>query len=183
LICLAAASSVGKSQDYSLPADERDPRDEDFMRQALAEARRGLDAGEVPVGALVVIDGAVIARAHNAPVARRDPTAHAEILALRDAAVALGNYRLPGATLYATVEPCPMCCGAALQARIARLVYGAADPKAGAVSSLYRLLEDPRLNHRVRVRGAVLEAASAALLGEFFETKRGQRPGGVAEPG
>ncbi|HEY7365447.1 MAG TPA: tRNA adenosine(34) deaminase TadA [Methylomirabilota bacterium] len=165
------------------PAAERDPRDEEFMRQALAEARRGLDAGEVPVGAVVVVGGAVIARAHNAPIARRDPTAHAEILALREAARALGNYRLTGATLYATVEPCPMCCGAALQARIARLVYGAADPKAGAVGSLYRLLEDPRLNHRVPATGAVLEAASTALLNEFFETKRGQRRGGVAEPG
>ncbi|HSF05664.1 MAG TPA: tRNA adenosine(34) deaminase TadA [Methylomirabilota bacterium] len=165
------------------PAAERDPRDEEFMRQALAEARRGLDAGEVPVGAVVVVDGAVIARAHNEPIARRDPTAHAEILALREAARALGNYRLTSATLYATVEPCPMCCGAALQARIARLVYGAADPKAGAVGSLYRLLEDPRLNHRVPATGAVLEAASTALLHEFFETKRGQRRGGVAEPG
>ena len=165
------------------PADERDPRDGDFMRQALAEARRGLAAGEVPVGAVVVVDGVVIARAHNAPIAERDPTAHAEILALRDAARALGNYRLTGATLYATVEPCPMCCGAALQARIARLVYGAADPKAGAVASLYRMLEDPRLNHQVVVTGAILESASAALLAEFFETKRAQRRGGVAEPG
>lgn len=153
------------------------------MRQALAEARRGLEGGEVPVGAVVVADGAVVARAHNAPIARRDPTAHAEILALRDAARTLGNYRLTSATLYATVEPCPMCCGAAVQARIARLVYGAADPKAGAVVSLYRMLEDPRLNHRVPATGAVLEAASAALLNEFFEAKRGQRRGGVAEPG
>jgi tRNA(adenine34) deaminase len=164
--------------DRSLPADECDPRDEDFMRVALAEARRGLDAGEVPVGAVVVVDGTVIARAHNAPVALRDPTAHAEILALREAARALGNYRLTGATLYTTVEPCPMCCGAALHARIARLVYGAAEPKAGAVASLYRLLEDPRLNHRVRTRGAVLEAASTALLGDFFEMKRRQPRGG-----
>ncbi|HET9488933.1 MAG TPA: tRNA adenosine(34) deaminase TadA [Methylomirabilota bacterium] len=157
--------------------------DEDFMRQALAEARRGLEGGEVPVGALVVVDGAVVARAHNAPITLGDPTAHAEMLALREAAHVLGNYRLTGATLYATVEPCPMCCGAALQARIARLVYGARDPKAGAVVSLYRLLEDPRLNHRVPATGPVLEAASAALLSEFFETKRGQRRGGVAEPG
>jgi tRNA(adenine34) deaminase len=166
--------------DRSLPADECDPRDDDFMQEALAEARLGLAAGEVPVGAVVVVDGTVIARAHNAPVALRDPTAHAEILALREAALAIGNYRLPSATLYATVEPCPMCCGAVLQARIARLVYGAADPKAGAVVSLYGLLEDPRLNHRVRTRGAVLEAASAALLGDFFETKR-RRPRGPTE--
>jgi len=108
------------------------------MRQALEEARRGLTAGEVPVGAVVVIDGAVVGQAHNAPIALGDPTAHAEVLALREAARKLGNYRLTGATLYATVEPCAMCCGAVLQARIARLVYGARDPKAGAVESLYR---------------------------------------------
>src|SRR5262245_17596108 len=127
--------------------------DEALMAEALAEARRGLEAGEVPVGALVVIDGEIVARAHNAPIALADPTAHAEILALREAARKRGNYRLAGATLYATVEPCPMCCGAILHARIARVVYGTPDPKAGAVESLYRLLDDPRLNHRVSARG------------------------------
>ena len=142
------------------------------MREALAEARRGLEAGEVPVGAVVVLDGAVIARAHNAPIALADPTAHAEVLALRDAGLKTGNYRLTGATLYVTVEPCPMCCGAALHARLARLVYGAADPKAGAVESLHRLLDDPRLNHRVAATGGVLAGESAALLREFFDTKR-----------
>ncbi|MBI4638486.1 MAG: nucleoside deaminase [Candidatus Rokubacteria bacterium] len=142
------------------------------MREALEEARRGLAAGEVPVGAVVVAAGAVIGRAHNAPIALADPTAHAEILALREAARALGNYRLTGATLYVTLEPCPMCCGAALGARIARLVYGARDPKAGAVESLHRLLDDPRLNHRVEATGGVLGAASAAMLREFFETRR-----------
>ena len=142
------------------------------MREALAEARRGLEAGEVPVGAVVVLDGAVIARAHNAPIALADPTAHAEVLALRDAGLKTGNYRLTGATLYVTVEPCPMCCGTALHARLARLVYGAADPKAGAVESLHRLLDDPRLNHRVAATGGVLAGESAALLREFFETKR-----------
>ena len=146
--------------------------DEAFMREALVEARRGLAGGEVPIGAVVVIDGVVAARAHNAPVALSDPTAHAELLALREAGAKAGNYRLPGATLYVTVEPCPMCCGALLQARIARLVYGARDPKAGAVESLFRLLDDPRLNHRVPARGGVLAEAGAALLSEFFETRR-----------
>jgi tRNA(adenine34) deaminase len=158
--------------------------DEALMREALAEARRGLEAGEVPVGAVVVVDGAVVARAHNAPIALGDPTAHAEVLALREAGRKLGNYRLTGATLYATVEPCPMCCGAALQARIGRLVYGAVDPKAGAVGSLYRLLDDARLNHRVPATGGVLAEECAALLDAFFETKRRRDVrGGVAEPG
>lgn len=142
------------------------------MRAALDEARRGLLDGEVPVGAVVVADGAIVARAHNAPIALSDPTAHAEVLALREAGRKTGNYRLTGATLYVTVEPCPMCCGAALQARIARVVYGAADPKAGAVESLYRLLDDARFNHRVEVVGGVLGGECAALLKEFFDTKR-----------
>jgi tRNA(adenine34) deaminase len=142
------------------------------MREALAEAERGRAAGEVPVGAVVVIDGVIVGRAHNAPIALSDPTAHAEVLALRDAARRAGNYRLPGATLYVTLEPCPMCCGAAIVARLARVVYGALDPKAGAVESLYRLLDDTRLNHRVRAVGGVLEAESAALLRGFFDTRR-----------
>ncbi|MBM4442834.1 MAG: nucleoside deaminase [Candidatus Rokubacteria bacterium] len=142
------------------------------MREALDEARRGGAAGEVPVGAVVVIDGVVVGRAHNAPIALADPTAHAEVLALRAAAEKQGNYRLAGATLYATMEPCPMCCGAALHARVARVVYGARDPKAGAAESLYRLLDDPRLNHRAAVAGGVLAEEAARLLTEFFETKR-----------
>jgi tRNA(adenine34) deaminase len=149
------------------------PADEDFMREALAEARQGLNEGEVPVGAVVVVDGQVAARGHNAPLALVDPTAHAEVLALRRAARHVGNYRLTGATLYATVEPCAMCCGAALHARVTRLVYGAADPKAGAVESLYRLLGDSRSNHRVETRGGVLGAESTALLRQFFESRRG----------
>lgn len=160
------------------PSDRPEPsphRDADvvFMREALGEARRGLAAGEVPIGAVVVMDGVVVARAHNAPVALSDPTAHAEVLALRAAAEKRGNYRLPGATLYATVEPCAMCCGAALQARIGRLVYGARDPRAGAVDSLHRLLDDARMNHRVETADGVLAGESAALLGEFFEARRG----------
>jgi tRNA(adenine34) deaminase len=142
------------------------------MRDALDEARRGATAGEVPVGAVVVVGGEIVGRAHNAPIALVDPTGHAEILALREAAAKVGNYRLTGATLYATVEPCVMCCGAAVNARITRVVYGARDPKAGAVESLYRLLDDARLNHRVEAVGGVLADESATLLREFFDRRR-----------
>jgi tRNA(adenine34) deaminase len=155
--------------------------DEEFMVAALDEARRGLAAGEVPVGAVVVIEDEIVGRAHNAPIVLADPTAHAEVLALRAAARQQGNYRLTGATLYATVEPCPMCCGAVLHARVGRVVYGARDPKAGAVESLFRLLDDARLNHRVATRGGVLASEAAELLASFFAGKRlrGER----AEPG
>ncbi len=149
------------------------PSDDDFVRDALTEARRGAERGEVPVGAVVVVDGVVVARAHNQPIALADPTAHAEVLALREAARAVGNYRLPRATLYVTLEPCVMCCGAALHARVSRVVYGASDPKAGAVASLYRLFDDARWNHRVTVRGGVLADECGAVLRAFFETKRG----------
>jgi tRNA(adenine34) deaminase len=142
------------------------------MAAALAEARRGLEAGEVPVGAVVVVEGEIVARAHNAPITLADPTAHAEILALREAARKRGNYRLIGAVVYSTVEPCAMCCGAILHARVSRLVYGAPDPKAGVVESLYRLLDDARFNHRVATRGGVLAEDSAALLRAFFEARR-----------
>ena len=146
--------------------------DEAFMRVALDEAQQGLAEGEVPIGAVVVLDGHIVGRAHNAPVALADPTAHAEVLALREAGTTTGNYRLTGATLYATIEPCAMCCGAALHARVARVVYGADDPKAGAVASLYRLLDDARLNHRATATGGVLADESAALLRRFFESRR-----------
>jgi tRNA(adenine34) deaminase len=149
-----------------------EPDDERFMGLALEEARRAAAEGEVPVGAVVVLDGEVVGSGHNAPIALVDPTAHAEVLALREAAGKRASYRLPGATLYTTVEPCAMCCGAVLQARLARLVYGAADPKAGAARSLYRLLEDPRLNHEVAVTGAVRSEESARLLRQFFESRR-----------
>jgi tRNA(adenine34) deaminase len=147
-------------------------RDEAFMRAALDEARRGAAAGEVPVGAIVVVGDEIAGRAHNAPIGLVDPTAHAEVLALRQAATKVGNYRLTGAVLYATVEPCVMCCGAIVGARVARVVYGARDPKAGAVESLYRLLDDARLNHRVAAVGGVLAGESAALLRGFFDTRR-----------
>jgi tRNA(adenine34) deaminase len=145
---------------------------EDLMRVALAEARAGLAAGEVPVGAVVVVGDVIVGQAHNAPIGLVDPSAHAEVLALREAARKIGNYRLPDATLFATLEPCTMCCGVMIQARLARVVYGAPDPRAGAIESLYRLLDDPRLNHRVEALGGVLADECGALLREFFETKR-----------
>src|SRR5262245_10939181 len=142
------------------------------MGLALDEARRALAAGEVPVGAVVVLAGHVIGSGHNMPLGSSDPTAHAEVIALRQAGSHVRNYRLTGATLYVTVEPCAMCCGAAIHARISRVVFGAADPKGGAARSLYRLLEDPRLNHSVGVTGPLRGEESAALLREFFASRR-----------
>ena len=147
-------------------------RDEHFMRLALAEAQKAMEAGEVPVGAVVVRGGEIIAAAHNEPVGRRDPSAHAEIVALRRAAAAVGNYRLAGTTLYATIEPCLMCAGALIHARVSRLVFGATDPKGGAVVSLYRVLEDDRLNHRTDVTAGVLAAECSGILSIFFREKR-----------
>ncbi len=133
-----------------------------------------LARGEVPVGAVVVWEGEVLAGAGNSPLGSSDPTAHAEILAIRAAAAKVGNYRLEGASLYVTLEPCLMCIGAILQARIRRLVFGAKDPKGGAVVSLYRIAEDRRLNHIVEVRGGVLEEECGELLRAFFREKRGR---------
>jgi tRNA(adenine34) deaminase len=148
-----------------------DPHDT-FMRAALEEARKGFDAGEVPVGAVVVLDGAIVGRGFNQPIGSRDPTAHAEIVALRAAALALGNYRLVGTTLYVTIEPCLMCVGAMIHARVATLVFGAPEPKAGAVVSSCRAHELPSLNHRLEVVGGVLEGDCRALIQEFFRTRR-----------
>ena len=145
------------------------------MRVALAEARRGRDEGEVPVGAVVAIGDRIIAAAHNQPIALKDPTAHAEILALREAGRVIGNYRMPDATLCVTVEPCVMCCGAMLHARLARVVFGVRDPKAGAVESVYRLLGGERLNREVVVTGGVLAEECAMVLQEFFKARR-RRP-------
>lgn len=142
------------------------------MRVALDAARRAAAEGEVPVGAAVMVGGEVVAVAHNEPIGLGDPTAHAEVLAIREASRKTGNYRLAGATLYATVEPCVMCCGAILHARVERVVFGAADPKAGGVVSLYRLLEDARQNHVTAVTGGVLAEEGGALLKEFFRTRR-----------
>ncbi len=146
--------------------------DECFMRMALEEARRAGEEGEVPVGAILVSGGKVIARGRNRPIALCDPTAHAEMLAIRDGAAHAGSYRLAGTTLYATLEPCAMCAGALLQARVQRLVFGAEDSKAGAVKSLYGLLADERLNHRVDVTSGVLEEECREILQRFFQERR-----------
>jgi tRNA(adenine34) deaminase len=148
---------------------------EPFMRRALREAQAALEADEVPIGAVVVKDGRVIASAHNQREQLRDPTAHAEMIAITQAAEALGNWRLDGCTLYVTLEPCPMCAGAAVLARLPRVVYGAADPKAGAVTTLYQLLNDPRLNHRAEVIGGVLEIECGEILSRFFREKRAKK--------
>ncbi|MGQ9921716.1 MAG: tRNA adenosine(34) deaminase TadA [Desulfobacca sp.] len=147
--------------------------DLEYMQEALAEAQQAWEAEEVPIGALVVNPaGEIIGRGHNRPIAAQDPTAHAEIIALRQAAAFLGNYRLPGCIMYVTIEPCIMCVGALLQARIKRLVYGAADAKGGAVASLYRLADDPRLNHRLEVLAGVAAVQCRQLLQDFFRRKR-----------
>lgn len=143
-----------------------------WMDEALRLAREAASRGEVPVGAVVVRDGAVIGRGGNAPIAANDPTAHAEIAALRDAARTAGNYRLVGCELYTTLEPCAMCAGAMLHARVARVVYGARDPKSGACGSVIDLFGEPRLNHHASVTGGVREEACGRLLSEFFAARR-----------
>ena len=142
------------------------------MEIALEEARKAFDLGEVPVGAVVTRDGRILAQAHNLRETESDPTAHAERLVLTLAGKALGTWRLDGCTLYVTLEPCPMCAGAIVQSRIARVVYGAADPKAGACDSLYRLVSDPRLNHRAEIRRGLLAEPSSELLSRFFRDRR-----------
>ena len=147
--------------------------DEHFMQMALQQAQLARDADEVPVGAIVVTaDQRVIAAAHNQRETLHDPTAHAEMIAITQAAQAFQDWRLDGCTLYATLEPCPMCAGAILQARIARVVFGATDPKAGAVHSLFRLLNDARLNHRCEVSGGILQEACGNILTDFFKAQR-----------
>lgn len=143
-----------------------------YMGLALAEAKRAFAEDEVPVGAIVVCRGAVVGFGHNQREGLRDATAHAEMLALRMAMARLGGWRLPGATLYVTLEPCPMCAGALVQARIARLVYAAADPKSGAAGSVVELCQNPRLNHQVEVDSGPMAAEAAALLRAFFQRKR-----------
>ncbi len=144
----------------------------DFMRAALTLARRAAEAGEVPIGAVVVLDGRIIGGGYNHPIEARDPTAHAEIVALRDAAAAIGNYRLTGADLYVTVEPCLMCAGALVHARIRTLIYGAPEPRAGAVRSSAQALDTPGLNHRVAVVSGVLEEECRDLIQRFFRDRR-----------
>jgi tRNA(adenine34) deaminase len=145
---------------------------ERFVRHALGLARAAQALGEVPVGAVLVRAGTIVGEGYNRPISNRDPSAHAEILALRAAAAATGNYRLAGTTLYVTLEPCVMCAGAILHARVARVVFGAFDPRAGAAGSVFDVLGTTKLNHRVDVSGGVLAAECGALLQEFFRAKR-----------
>jgi tRNA(adenine34) deaminase len=142
------------------------------MEEALREAQRGLEAGEVPVGAVVVWRERIVGRGWNRNIADHDPTAHAEIVALRQAGATVGNHRLGDCELFATIEPCPMCAGALVHARIKRLIYGADDPKAGAVHSVMQLLNHPQLNHKMEVRGGVLAGRCAELLQTFFKSRR-----------
>lgn len=146
--------------------------DAELMRRALSLARRAEEEGEVPVGAVLVGDGDILAEGWNRPISSQDPTAHAEIEALRAGAALLGNYRLTGTTLYVTLEPCIMCAGAMVHARIARLVYGAADPKTGAAGSVFDLFGSGKVNHRVAVEGGVLAQECGAVLAEFFRARR-----------
>lgn len=147
-------------------------RDETFIRMALEEASMAFDEGEVPVGAVIALGEDVLGKAHNQPVSMNDPSAHAEILAIRRAAEKIGNYRLSGTSLYVTLEPCVMCAGAIIQARIERVVFGTLDPKTGGIVSLYHILSDERLNHTVTVRGGVQKEACAEILSRFFRQKR-----------
>jgi tRNA(adenine34) deaminase len=160
-----------------------DPNDEKYMRLALAEARAALEHGDVPIGAVIVREGVVIARAHNQRELLQDPTAHAEVIALTQASSALGTWRLTGCALYVTLEPCVMCAGALVLARIDRLVYGAEDPKAGACGSLYRITEDERLNHRIVPTAGTLAAECGELLREFFRARRLKPPPPAGDEG
>jgi tRNA(adenine34) deaminase len=147
-------------------------RDEEWMRVALEEARAAAAEGEVPIGAVLVNGGELLARGHNRTIGDCDPTAHAEMLVLREGARLLKNYRLAGVTLYVTVEPCAMCAGAMVQARVARLVYGCAEPKGGAVASCFTIFEHPMVNHRVEVSAGVLGEECAAVMQQFFQARR-----------
>jgi tRNA(adenine34) deaminase len=148
--------------------------DEAFMRAALQLAREAAAADEVPVGAVLVMDGEIVGRGFNQPILRRDPTAHAEVMALRSAAERMGNYRLPGSTLYVTLEPCVMCTGAIMHARVGRVVFGARDPKTGAAGSVIDLYSEDRLNHHAEVEGGLLADECGALLSAFFAARRGK---------
>jgi len=151
------------------------PDDEFFMREALSLAQQAAAAGEVPVGAVVVKDGQIVGRGSNAPISKHDPTAHAEIAAMRDAAQRLGNYRLVGCELFVTLEPCVMCVGAMFHARIARVVYGARDPKTGAAGSVVDLYSEERLNHHATIEGGLLAEECGKVLSDFFAMRRAQQ--------
>ncbi len=146
--------------------------DTEFMRAAMAQAELARAAGEVPVGAVLVVNGEIVGRGYNQPISANDPTAHAEVMALRDAGLHLANYRLPGSTLYVTLEPCAMCCGAIMHARVERVVFGARDPKTGAVGSVIDLFAEARLNHHATAGGGVLAEECGALLSRFFAERR-----------
>ena len=148
--------------------------DNQFMQEAIASAKKAELQGEVPVGAVVVYEGKIVATGHNQPIERHDPTAHAEIAALRAAAQVLGNYRLPGCSLYVTLEPCAMCAGAMLHARLARVVYGATDPKTGACGSVINLFAEEKLNHHTAITGGVMAEECGQLLRDFFIKRRAQ---------
>jgi tRNA(adenine34) deaminase len=172
---LLKESFHGLLQLASLAAMHRDrmsEQDENWMRRALELARQAQQQGEVPIGAVIVQDGELLAEGYNQPIAANDPTAHAEIVALRRAAARANNYRLSGATLYVTLEPCAMCAGAIVHARLAHVIYGAPDPKTGAAGSIMDLFAHPALNHRVAVTGGVLTQECAALLQGFFQSRR-----------
>ena len=154
------------------PRPTQGNEDAAWMERALEQARRALQSGEVPVGALIVKDGEVLGAGHNRNLLDRDPTAHAEIVALRQAAAHLGNHRLTGCTMYATIEPCAMCAGALIHARIGRLVFGASDPKAGAAGSMLQVLNHPGLNHQMEVTAGVLADKCSEILQDFFRRKR-----------
>jgi tRNA(adenine34) deaminase len=155
---------------------------EPFMREALVEAARAMDAGEVPVGAVIVLDGQIVGRGFNQPITATDPTAHAEIVALRGAARTVGNYRLTGSTLYVTIEPCLMCVGAMVHARVGSVVYGALEPKAGALVSSCQAHENPALNHRLEAVGGVMADECRALIQEFFQRRRDAARASLASP-
>ena len=167
---LKKGSKQLKYTDISRPDDAKS--DELFMEEALRAAQRAFETGEVPVGAVVVCDGKIVGRGGNRNLGDSDPTAHAEIVALREAGAAIGNHRLEGCELFATIEPCAMCAGALVHARLKRLVYGADDPKAGAIRSVMQVLNHPSLNHRMEVTAGVLGGRCAALLQVFFRSRR-----------
>ena len=151
---------------------EQEQTDQNFMKLALEQGQLAYDAGEVPVGAVVVLDGQVIGRGYNKPITSLDPSAHAEVVALRDAALNIGNYRLSKAVLYVTVEPCTMCSGLLVHSRIARLVYGTTEPKSGVIESAMRLLDQPFYNHKIEISGGVLAKEASTLMSEFFSMRR-----------
>jgi len=152
---------------------EHEALDQFWMQRALELARQAQSLGEVPIGAVLVKDDQIIGEGFNAPISRHDPTAHAEIMALRDAAQRIANYRLPDTTLYVTIEPCVMCAGALVHARVREVVYGASEPRSGAAGSVFEILQSGKLNHRVALRGGVLASECASLLQDFFKVRRG----------